>query len=252
MNALIITVAGISSRFGKSLGREALKCIYSEGGIENSLLHRLLDLSSSFDRIVIVGGYRFGELEEYISHVSDNNINLKDKPVLVYNSHFEDRGSGWSFYLAIETLRGDLPDLDSIVFAEGDLYFDKESFDLVYKSNRDVLTSNTHVIDASKSVAFYCDRDFRPHYIYDTSHGLISVSEPFTRIYNSGQVWKFANPVKLLDLSKDMPKSLHSQTNLELINRYFSVGSIDDLDVVEFKEWINCNTVDDYRRAFGN
>lgn len=246
MDALIITVAGTSSRFGKSLGREALKCVYSESGVERTLLFRLLKLGSSFDKIIVVGGYRIHELEAFLANSIP--VETREKVSLVNNPHFEDRGSGWSLHLAVEELKSEA--IDSIVFAEGDLLLDENSFTEVSTSKHDVLTCNAHVIDASSSVAFYCDMEMHPHYLYDTSHGALEISEPFTRIYNSGQVWRFSNPAKLFALDDDLTEEAHSRTNLELINAYFSSESINDLDLIEFRTWINCNTVDDFRRAF--
>jgi CTP:phosphocholine cytidylyltransferase-like protein len=54
---LIITVAGISSRFSKSIGCEVLKCLYKENP-SPSILEILLSYAKDyFDKIIIVGGY---------------------------------------------------------------------------------------------------------------------------------------------------------------------------------------------------
>lgn len=248
MKALIITVAGTSSRFSKSLGHNELKCIYSEPGssIKETLLYRLLEFGSNFDKIVVVGGYRFGELKQYISEVVPKTISQKIEPIK--NPYFTDRGSGWSLHLAVEALKNE--SVHSVVFAEGDLFFDEKSFRAAFESSKDVITCNNNIIDAEKSVIFYCDKEMHPHYIYDTSHGAIEIKEPFTKIYNSGQVWRFANPDRLFLLDEELPDEVHSRTNLELINAYFSSEEIDELDIVEFQSWMNCNTVDDYRKAF--
>lgn len=246
MDALVITVAGISSRFDKSVGRDVLKCIYTEGDPQSTLFYRLVKLGAQFDAIVIVGGYKFEELERYIACTVPESI--LQKITLVENDHYEDRGSGWSLYLGLGALEGS--GVESIVFAEGDLFFDEGSFVQICASDKDVISFNSHIIDASKAVAFYCDVNMHPRYIYDITHGSIEISEPFTRIYNSGQVWRFSDVERLFDISSQMPEVCHSKTNLELINRYFSSKSIDELDLIGFKTWINCNTVEDYITAF--
>lgn len=250
MRALIITVAGTSSRFSKSIGEETLKCIYSEGDAKNTLLYRIIEKAANcVDAIFVVGGFKNEELSAYIEQNFDEPI--KEKIIQVYNPNYEDKGSGWSLHLAVEAIKDHLESMpENIIFAEGDLFIDDETFEKILLSDNDVITSNTNVIDASKSVAFYCDKELRPHYIYDVSHGLIEIKEPFKRIYNSGQVWGFSNPEKLFYINDEMDKEIHAGTNLELVNRYFSSQDINSLCLFEFDTWINCNTVEDYRRAF--
>ena len=68
LKILVITVAGMSSRFSESLGYPCLKCLYHEEGIEASLLYRILHQNTKFDRYVIVGGFMYEELEKTVSH----------------------------------------------------------------------------------------------------------------------------------------------------------------------------------------
>ena len=42
MKVLIITVAGMSTRFSQSVGAPCLKCLYHEGRAKDSLLYRML------------------------------------------------------------------------------------------------------------------------------------------------------------------------------------------------------------------
>lgn len=248
MQALIITVAGLSSRFSASIQRDVLKCTYTESDAVSTLLYRMLSLAEgSFDRIVIVGGHRFDELCAYIDdHVPSI---LRESITMVFNEHYADRGSGWSLYLGLEAL--DLSEFDSVTFIEGDLYFDEGSFAELCLSDRDTLTFNRLTIDASTSVAFYIDGSGHPRYIYDTAHGDLVISEPFTRIYNSAQAWRFSDPSRLGEVVAQLSESKLVGTNLELINGYFSPLDLGDIRLLEFEEWINCNTVQDYRNAFG-
>ncbi len=246
MKALVITVAGCSSRFSESIGKPVLKAIYCEESLEQGLLWRMLSLAAPyFEKIVVVGGFQFEHLEEYLFSLPSA---LTENVSLVNNVHFADRGSGWSLYEGLFTIQYDT--LDSVLFAEGDLFVDKESFASLCEGHEDALTYTNHLIDASTSVVYYEDTRHHPHYLYDTAHNALMVPEPFLRIFNSGQIWRFGDPKRLFDLIENMTQEELSGTNLELVNRYFRSCQLDEVEMVEFKEWINCNTIGDYRRAF--
>ena len=101
MKALIMTVAGTATRFNKDTSRDTLKCLYFQENSRYSLLYQILDKARSLDKYIIVGGYLFEELSAFI------NCNLqefKDKIELVYNSHYEDYGSGYSLIKGIEAV----------------------------------------------------------------------------------------------------------------------------------------------------
>ncbi len=248
MEALVITVAGLSSRFSESIGKSTLKCIYHEEDPRKTLLRHLLSMAEGrFDKVVIVGGHKLEELRAYVSAWAP--IGLKNRISIVVNPFFKERGSGWSLYLGLQELRDD--SIDFVTFAEGDLFFDESSFLRVCSAQRDVLTCTDEVIDARRSVAFYCDSGMHPHYIYDTAHGSMRIPESFTRIYNSGQVWRFARVARLFDEIDGFPDERMFGTNLEMINAYYSTMSIDELDIVRFRTWVNCNSIGDYRLAFG-
>ena len=69
MKVAVITVAGISSRFNEGIeeaGR-CLKAIYTEGNLSDTLLFHLVKKCSYADRIIVVGGYKFENLEQYIT-----------------------------------------------------------------------------------------------------------------------------------------------------------------------------------------
>lgn len=242
MKILIITVAGMSARFSESLGYACLKCLYYEKSVQESLLYGLLHQDGAFDRYVIVGGYKFGELEGFIR---EELKDVKDKILLVENDHYADYGSGYSLYLGLKKIL-DMA-FDEVIFAEGDLHVDRESFRKVYDSPRDVITCNQEAIWASKAVVFYFDMDYKIHYIYDTSHNVLEIKEPFLGIFNSGQIWKFTDPDRLRRVSVSAGEKEQRGTNLELIQRYFGGLEKDEYEAVTFKKWINCNTVFDYR-----
>lgn len=242
MKSLIITVAGMSSRFNKDTKEDVLKCLYYEGTPINSLIsqqvHKVFNL---VDEIIVVGGYKYEDLEKFIrNEMKDVNHKMK----LVYNNHYSDYGSGYSLLKGVEFVS---EEADEIIFIEGDLFFDKESVEKVITSKKDVISVNNEPILSNKAVALYFDAQNYPHYIYDTSHSCLEIHEPFTAIYNSGQMWKFMNPRRVREICQFLTPEQEQGTNLEIIQKYFGVYKISQLDIVRVGLWFNCNTVADYR-----
>ena len=238
MKTLLLTVAGTSSRFSKSIGRDCLKCIYNENGAEESLLYRAV-YKQPFDRYIIVGGYRFGELKEFVGKYFKD---ICDKIVLIENAHFADYGSGYSLYLglkyAVET------GFDQLVFAEGDLWVDDESFNKISVCATDAVTFNRDTIFANKAVIFYYDTTNVIHYVYDTSHGALTIDRPFLSVYNSGQIWKFTSHERLSQTFCELKDEEWQTTNLVFLQRYFQ--STKGYAVIGIEKWLNCNTVEDF------
>lgn len=245
MKVLLLTVAGLSSRFSESVGYSCLKCIYHEHSVQESLLYRMLERHEIFDRIVIVGGFKFRELEEF---VNQEFAEIRHKILLVENRHFADYGSGYSFQAGVRALERDAEGTvcDELIFAEGDLFVDDESFRTVCMSAGSVMTYTTKPIYAEKSVAFYLDMNDKPHYIYDTAHGSLRIDEPFKAVFNSGQVWKFARPKVLWDILDGMSEEELQGTNLVPVNAYFQSMESGITELVGFRKWVNCNTLLDF------
>lgn len=241
MKILIVTVAGMSTRFSKSLGRECVKCLYYKRGFSESLLYRLLHQPVTFDKYIIVGGYRFPELEEAVRREFPA---YAEKIVLVNNTRYMTYGSGYSLFCGLMAAMR-FP-FSEIVFAEGDLYVDATSFAAVCGSGKDVITCNRDPITANRSVAFYFDLQGRVHYIYDTGHSALEIDEPFLEIRNSGQIWKFANAERLKKAVRSLPEESWRETNLVLIQRYFGEMDREQYNVIPLEKWINCNTVEDF------
>ena len=126
MKLAIITVAGISSRFNKDIPEDEkiLKCIYYENDPKNTLLYQMATKLEEYEKIVVVGGYKYSDLEDYISAVLPEG--LSQKILLVYNDHYDDLSSGYSLYLGIKEALENFSDIDEILFVEGDLDIDKE------------------------------------------------------------------------------------------------------------------------------
>lgn len=244
MKSLIITVAGMSSRFNRDTKEDVLKCLYYEDSPANSLLslqvHKTFDL---VDEIVVVGGYKYEDLEQFIrKQMKDVNHKMK----LVYNEHYYDYGSGYSLQKGIEYIS---KDSDEIIFIEGDLFFDTESVKKIINSKKDTISFNIKPILSNKAVVFYFDAQSYPHYIYDTSHSCLEIHEPFTAIYNSGQMWKFKNPSRVREICQFLSPEQEQGTNLEIIQKYFGAYKNSQLEIIRVNLWFNCNTVADYREV---
>lgn len=243
MKALLITVAGTSSRFRESLGRECLKCIYYENSYEDSLLYRMISGNTEFDCYIIVGGFRYEELAAFVNKYLPEN---RDRIVLVENRSYEQYGSGYSLYVGMkEAIR---LDCDELVFAEGDLYVDRAGFDRVCSARNNVITYNRDSILASKAVAFYFDEQYGVHYIYDTGHSALQIREPFLGIFNSGQIWKFYEKDRISEAFHAVSERKWQGTNLVYIQEYFGRLTDREYEMIEFSTWINCNTVSDFRK----
>lgn len=244
MKSLIITVAGMSSRFNKDTKEDVLKCLYYEDTPANSLIslqvHKCVDL---VDEIIVVGGYKYEDLESFIRKEM-NDVNKKMK--LVYNDHYHDYGSGYSLLKGIEMVSDRT---DEIIFIEGDLFFDTESVEKIITSKKDVISVNTDPILSNKAVALYFDAQNYPHYIYDTSHSCLEIHEPFTAIYNSGQMWKFRSPKRVQEICQFLSPEEEEGTNLVIIQKYFGSIRESQLKIIRIKDWYNCNTVADYQEA---
>ncbi len=244
MKSLIITVAGMSSRFNKDTKENVLKCLYYEDTPANSLLNTQVHKAYNLvDEIIVVGGYKYEDLEHFIRQ------EMKDvyhKMKLVYNDHYSDYGSGYSLLKGIEVVSSEATE---ITFIEGDLFFDSESVEKIITSKKNVISVNNEPILSNKAVALYFDAHSYPHYIYDTSHSCLEIHEPFTAIYNSGQMWKFMNPMRLREICQFLTPEQEQGTNLEIIQKYFGSYKSSQLDIVRINLWYNCNTVADYREA---
>ncbi len=242
--AAIITVAGSSTRFRESIGKDVLKCLYTENTEKETLLYKLVNLCSKYDSIIIVSGYKFDDLQAFVK-ASLNEF--ASKLIVIKNDHYADYGSGYSLYLGIKEAQK--LDAEEILFTEGDLGLDSLSFNRIIDCNKNVVSTNTDPIEAKKAVAFYINQNGTIKYIYDTAHSMLSINEPFLGIYNSGQVWKFIDAKRLYEIIKTLNQSELEGTNLIIVQKYFQILSKNDYDVIGFEKWINCNTVDDYRKT---
>ena len=237
--ALIITVAGTSTRFNQSVGGEWLKCLYYEGNSTNCLLYQIIYRAKDYEQIIIVGGYKYTDLLVYVESLQDKRITL------VHNEHFVDYGSGYSFYLGLKAVD---TDVEEITFVEGDLYYDTQSFERMQNTDGSVLCVNHELILSKKAVVLYFDTNHRPHYIYDTLHKALQIDEPFEAIYNSGQMWKFSDANLMRDVMATLSDKEQQGTNLIIIQNYLNRYQ-GELAIVPVEMWYNCNTITDYKNV---
>lgn len=241
--AAIITLAGLASRFRQSLGKDVLKAIYKEGEYK-SILDILLEYcKEDINDIYIVGGYKYDDLTVYIkNNYKDSNINL------IYNNNFT-LGSNESLLCGIRTLN---QSYDEVLFIEGDLIIDKESFNNIVKDRNNVITFNKEEINAKTSVIYYINKNNKIVYKYDTKHELLEVNEAFKTISNSGQIWKFTDINLLKEVCSIFSKEDMNNTNLATIDKYFNQIFFENISFVEIKQWFNCNTINDYKKGMQN
>lgn len=243
MRIVIITIAGISSRFNEGIPEEnkKLKAVYHEGNEKETLLYHLLMKCSYAAKIILVGGYKVEDLKDYWLNLEDE---IRDKIEIVYNPHFEDLGSGYSLYLGLEEAFKSNP--TEILFVEGDLDIDNESFQKVVDAEKSVLTYTYGPIYANKAVVLYKDDQGQYRYAFNSSHGLLTIDSPFSCILNSGQTWKFTEIGKLQKANKQFFETTKADTNLRIIQNYLDSGV--DVDVIPLKCWTNCNTRIDFKK----
>lgn len=244
MKTLIITVAGTATRFNRDTSRNTLKCLYFQENPRYSLLYQILDKARDIDKYVIVGGYLFEELSAFID---DNLWEFKDKIELVYNAHYKDYGSGYSLIKGIAAVPSGC---DEIIFVEGDLFYDRYSFERVLSSCRNVITASREFIISQKAVVLYVDMTDHIHYLYDINHLSLNISEPFQAIYNSAQIWKFLSVEKLYSVIRNLTPAQVCGTNLEIIQGYFGDLPLDKVEFIPIETWYNCNTVSDYNTVY--
>ena len=243
MKIAIITIAGISSRFNEGMeeDKKVLKCLYTEGGKEETLLYHLMKKCSYADHIILVGGYKF---EDLVSCYKNELVEEFPNAMLVHNEHYSDLGSGYSLYLGIQAAVKHNP--SEILFVEGDLDIDNASFARVVDSDKSVLTYTYEPIYANKAVVLYKDDKDQYRYAFNSSHGLLTIDSAFSCILNSGQTWKFTEVEKLNIANDKFYETTKADTNLRIIQNYLDAGV--EIDLVPLNRWTNCNTRGDYRK----
>lgn len=242
MKTAIIAVAGVSSRFNDGAVEPVLKGIYTTTDYKKTLLYSILRKCKGFDKVVLVGGYQYHNLENYVqAYCAEFPYEIK----LVCNPHYEQMGTGYTLKLGLEECLRDETCLEIMVI-EGDLFFDEESFETVKVSENSIATYNYKPIYSSKAVIAYIDQEERLRYVFSTSHGTVQISEPFLAVFNSGQLWKFRDVARVRKLLHELPQQVWEGTNLQFIEAYFSELEKAEWKLLPLEIWENCNTRSDY------
>lgn len=248
MRCVIITVAGCSERFNKNVQSPSLKCIFYQKEKRKTLLYSMLKKCAGYDKVIVVGGYQYDALQSYIKEF-ENEFPFSIETV--YNDSFDKYGSGYSLYVGIRTCLQD-KSCSEILFAEGDLAVSEEELETIKQSEKNCLTANCQDIRSDKSVIVYINDKDEIRYQYDTSHGFFHIREPFSRIYNSGQIWKMKERKVVEDITKEMVEEEWQGTNLVFIEKYFNAIKRENMEIIPLKYWINCNTRKDFEDCEGD
>ena len=129
MRAFITTAAGQSTRFNQGCADPVLKCLYHTEKTPECILFRLLRqaVEAGFDRLIVVGGYRYQDLQHAVEEYHNPSIKL------VYNPRWQDCGSMFSLYYGVLAAEG----ATELLFCEGDIITDRDSFRQLASAQKD-------------------------------------------------------------------------------------------------------------------
>ena len=96
-----------------------------------------------------MGGFKFDELKQII-HTQFQEF--QDRIILIENEHYKEYGSGYSLYLGLNAIKNFT--YDDLVFAEGDLWVDDDSFNHIWKTTKNVVTYTNEIILANNQLLF--------------------------------------------------------------------------------------------------
>lgn len=240
MRAFITTVAGQSTRFNQGCADPVLKCLYHTEKTPECILSRLLRQAAEagFDRLIVVGGYRYQDLQRTVEEYHNPSIEL------VYNPRWQDSGSMYSLYYGALAAEG----AAEILFCEGDVITDSESFRRLASAQEDSFAIAREPIFADRSVAAYQGSDGRLHYLFDTNHVALTFPANVKAIFHSAQAWKIGDGETFIRMNAQLTETERRGTNLVLIERYLRRHPMEKLNLITLEHWINCNTREDFAR----
>ena len=240
MRAFITTAAGQSTRFNQGCADPVLKCLYHTEKTPECILFRLLRqaVEAGFDRLIVVGGYRYQDLQHAVEEYHNPSIKL------VYNPRWQDCGSMFSLYYGVLAAEG----ATELLFCEGDIITDRDSFRQLASAQKDSFAIAREPIFADRSVAAYQGSDDRLHYLFDANHGALTFPPNVKAVFHSAQAWKIDDGEAFIRLNAQLTETERRGTNLVLIERYFQRHAFRELRPVTLEHWINCNTREDFAR----
>lgn len=241
MKIAIIAVAGVSSRFNDNEIEPVLKGIYTTSDYTKTLLYSILKKCNGYDKVILVGGYQYEKLQQYVDSCRDD---FSFEIPLVYNPYYQEYGTGYTLKVGLEhCLQGECSEITLI---EGDLFFDEQSFERVKMSEKNVVTYSEKAIHSNKAVIAYVNQNKKIKYVFSSNHDAVQIQEPFWELYNSGQIWKFVNIDRVNKILKESEDSMWQETNLKFIEFYFDTIDEVDREIICIDTWENCNTRLDY------
>ena len=248
---LLITCAGQATRFKES-GGNTHKSIFSiDGDICKSPLGIMCQYAKFIERTpVIVTGFMADEIDDALSELSSK---LEIQIYSTYNEHYSDLGSNESLICGLQFIMQnfDYAEYD-IMFAEGDLIVDFDTFREIANSSYNVITTNGNsIINMNKAVVVYQNVHGTYKWAYDPAHKSVSITDAVW-LAESGQIWKFKiDYICLYNILYGLIKSDRKDTNLNMIYKIFTYcgDTVDAVKIETFKQWFNVNTVNDYKLA---
>ena len=240
MRAFITTAAGQSTRFNQGCADPVLKCLYHTEKTPECILFRLLRqaVEAGFDRLIVVGGYRYQDLQHAVEEYHNPSIKL------VYNPRWQDCGSMFSLYYGVLAAEG----ATELLFCEGDIITDRDSFRQLASAQKDSFAIAQEPIFADRSVAAYQGSDDRLHYLFDANHGALTFPPNVKAVFHSAQAWKIDDGEAFIRMNAQLTETERRGTNLVLIERYFRRQPMEKLNPITLEHWINCNTREDFAR----
>ena len=240
MRAFITTAAGQSTRFNQGCADPVLKCLYHTEKTPECILFRLLRqaVEAGFDRLIVVGGYRYQDLQHAVEEYHNPSIKL------VYNPRWQDCGSMFSLYCGVLAAEG----ATELLFCEGDIITDRDSFRQLASAQKDSFAIAREPIFADRSVAAYQGSDDRLHYLFDANHGALTFPPNVKAVFHSAQAWKIDDGEAFIRMNAQLTETERRGTNLVLIERYFRGQPMEKLNPITLEHWINCNTREDFAR----
>ena len=222
MRAFITTAAGQSTRFNQGCADPVLKCLYHTEKTPECILFRLLRqaVEAGFDRLIVVGGYRYQDLQHAVEEYHNPSIKL------VYNPRWQDCGSMFSLYYGVLAAEG----ATELLFCEGDIITDRDSFRQLASAQKDSFAIAREPIFADRSVAAYQGSDDRLHYLFDANHGALTFPPNVKAVFHSAQAWKIDDGEAFIRMNAQLTETERRGTNLVLIERYFRRQPMEKLD----------------------
>ena len=277
MATAIILAAGKGSRLG-SITEDRNKCTVDLGGT-TSLAHNieLLWEYEDVENFIVVVGYKVDSVCREIERILKNNQHINIE--VAFNPHYEDYGCEFSVAVGADRFDHLKNPSSALYITEADSIIRPGSWSMRSCQSEDyVLLRDIDTINPKRSVVavgvndFYSDRIRKVDYFaYDPDHENVIdyLRKSDEVIGESLQLWKFVRNKADLTYKLDQyyragmryvtgsadPSSLSFERTkdasglMTINNVLWSKGPMKGVMVGDDVEWINLNTMEDYKRA---